>query len=206
MCGGVTATPMFPLGSVLFPHMPLALRLFEPRYLQMLAGLLEQPRPEFGVVLIERGHEVGGGDHRFGLGTMARFIEVEAREEFMAVVSVGTSRVRVDQWLPDDPFPRAEVSIVPEFEWEEALADERHSVEALVREAIALMGGEPDVELTDDPVGRCWQMAALAPVGALDAWRLLGSATLGDLLETTKRLTAEAIDTYRMDSGSGGFD
>ena len=81
---------MFPLGSVLFPHTPLALRLFEPRYLQMLAGLLEQPQPEFAVVLIERGHEVGGGDHRFGLGTMARLIEVEAREEFMAIVAVGT--------------------------------------------------------------------------------------------------------------------
>lgn len=52
--------PMFPLGSVLFPHMPLPLRLFEPRYLKMLGDLLEQPDPEFGVVLIERGHEVGG--------------------------------------------------------------------------------------------------------------------------------------------------
>ena len=53
--------PMFPLGSVLFPHMPLPLRLFEPRYLKMLGDLLEQPDPEFGVVLIERGHEVGVG-------------------------------------------------------------------------------------------------------------------------------------------------
>ncbi|MFN8214082.1 MAG: LON peptidase substrate-binding domain-containing protein [Candidatus Nanopelagicales bacterium] len=203
---GVTVIPMFPLGSVLFPHMPLALRLFEPRYLQMLAGLLEQSQPEFGVVLIERGHEVGGGDHRFGLGTMARLIEVEAREEFMAVVAVGTSRIRVDGWLPDDPYPCAEVHPVDEFVWDEAHTEQRDSVEVIVREALAVMGGQPDVELTDDPVGRCWQLAALAPLGPLDAWRLLGSETLGDLLAVTAELTAEALETFRLDSGSGGFD
>ncbi len=197
---------MFPLGSVLFPHMPLALRLFEPRYLQMLAGLLEQSQPDFGVVLIERGHEVGGGDHRFGLGTMARLIEVEAREEFMAVVAVGTSRVRVDAWLPDEPYPRAEVHPVDEFVWDEAHTAQRDSVEVIVREALAVMGGQPDVELTDDPVGRCWQLAALAPLGPLDAWQLLGSETLENLLTTTAELTAEALETFRLDSGSGGFD
>jgi Lon protease-like protein len=197
---------MFPLGSVLFPHMPLALRLFEPRYLQMLAGLLEQPQPEFGVVLIERGHEVGGGDHRFGLGTLARLIEVEAREEYMAVVAVGTSRVRVDAWLPDDPYPRAEVSVVDELVWDDRHAEEVDEVESMVREAIAMLGGAPDVELTDDPVGRCWQLAALAPVGPLDSWRLLGSPTLGELLQVTKDVTSDAMETFRLDSGSGGFD
>jgi Lon protease-like protein len=197
---------MFPLGSVLFPHMPLALRLFEPRYLQMLAGLLEQPQPEFGVVLIERGHEVGGGDHRFGLGTLARLIEVEAREEYMAVVAVGTSRVRVDSWLPDEPFPRAEVSVVDELVWDDRRAEEVDEVESMVREAIAMLGGAPDVELTDDPVGRCWQLAALAPVGPLDSWRLLGSPTLGELLRVTKDVTSDAMETFRLDSGSGGFD
>ncbi len=204
--GGVTVVPMFPLGSVLFPHMPLALRLFEPRYLQMLAGLLEDERPEFGVVLIERGHEVGGGDHRFGLGTMARLIEVEAREEFMAVVGVGTSRISVDAWLPDDPYPRAEVSVLDDFPWDPGSAQARDEVEARVREALALMGGQADVELTDDPVGRCWQLAALAPVGPLDAWRLLGSASLDELLRLTGELTADAIETFRLDAGSGGFD
>lgn len=52
MCGDVTVLPMFPLGSVLLPHMPLGLRLFEPRYLQMLGELLEEREPQFGVVLI----------------------------------------------------------------------------------------------------------------------------------------------------------
>ena len=58
----MTLLPMFPLGSVLFPAMPLALRVFEERYLKLMGAILEDEPSEFGVVLIERGSEVGGGD------------------------------------------------------------------------------------------------------------------------------------------------
>ena len=47
--GAVIELPMFPLGSVLFPSMPLALRVFEERYLAMLASVLQEEPSEFGV-------------------------------------------------------------------------------------------------------------------------------------------------------------
>ena len=72
--------PMFPLGSVLFPAMPLALRVFEERYLKMMGSILDNQPSEFGVVLIERGLEVGGGDQRFDIGTTARVLQIEAPE------------------------------------------------------------------------------------------------------------------------------
>ncbi|MEO9015239.1 MAG: LON peptidase substrate-binding domain-containing protein, partial [Terrimesophilobacter sp.] len=53
---------MFPLESVLFPAMPTALRIFEERYLVMLAHIGQQEVAEFGIVLIERGSEAGGGE------------------------------------------------------------------------------------------------------------------------------------------------
>jgi len=62
------ATPMFPLGMVHFPGIVLPLRVFEPRYRQLTADCLAGDG-EFGVVLIERGWEVGGGDTRFNVGT-----------------------------------------------------------------------------------------------------------------------------------------
>ena len=55
--------PMFPLGSVLFPYTPLPLRVFEPRYLTMIGHLLDDDDPQFGVVLIERGHEAVSYTH-----------------------------------------------------------------------------------------------------------------------------------------------
>ena len=62
---------MFPLGNVLFPHAQLPLHVFEPRY-RALAETCLAGDGEFGVVLIERGSEVGGGDTRFSIGTVAR--------------------------------------------------------------------------------------------------------------------------------------
>ena len=60
----MTVMPMFPLSNVLMPAMPLSLRIFEERYLKLTGDLILQENPEFGVVLIERGPEVGGGEKR----------------------------------------------------------------------------------------------------------------------------------------------
>jgi uncharacterized protein len=57
-------TPMFPLGMVLFPGQVLPLNVFEARYRQMITDCLARQQHQFGVVLIERGSEVGGRDMR----------------------------------------------------------------------------------------------------------------------------------------------
>lgn len=201
MSGGMT--PMFPLGSVLFPHMPLALRLFEPRYLQMLGELLDSSAPEFGVVLIERGHEVGGGDQRFEVGTMAQVLQVEALEGFVALVARGSRRFVVKQWLPDSPYPRAEIELLPDFEWSADLHDLRVETEAEVRRALAA-GAEfgsawpIDVEVSDDPVQACWQLAAITPTGALDRVALLQAASLAELLALTAEAARQARQSMQL--------
>ena len=100
---------MFPLGTVLFPHALLPLHVFEPRYRVMTEHVLRGDG-EFGVVLIERGSEVGGGDTRFDVGTVARVVRAqELPDGGYALATVGIRRVRVERWLPDDPYPQAEV-------------------------------------------------------------------------------------------------
>ena len=61
--------PMFPLGTVLLPSVLLPLHIFEERYRTLIRDVLDADR-EFGVVLIERGSEVGGGDTRSSVGTL----------------------------------------------------------------------------------------------------------------------------------------
>lgn len=188
---------MFPLGSVLFPYTPLPLRVFEPRYLTMLGRLLDADEPMFGVVLIERGHEAGGGDQRSSIGTLARLLEVSTGDDDMYALAVGTERITVDRWLDDDPHPQAEVSPVPPLEWNEALTPLRNEAEALVRRMLARSAvvGEaqwdPNVELSDDPVASAWQLAAIAPLGEYDRFTLLQSTTTGGLLRQIIDLTLE---------------
>ena len=96
---------MFPLGTVLFPYALLPLHVFEPRYRLMMRHVLDGDR-EFGVVLIERGSEVGGGDTRFDVATVARVVQAaELPDGRYALATVGMRRVRVERWLDDDPYP-----------------------------------------------------------------------------------------------------
>ena len=190
----MTATPMFPLGSVLFPYTPLLLRVFEPRYLTMIGRLLDEDDPEFGVVLIERGHEVGGGDRRSGVGAMARLVSVSPDAEVLHIVAVGTSRFTIDEWVDDAPYPRAEATQLPDLTWNEALSPLRTEAEAIVRRVLARADSpwDADTELSDDPLAAAWQLAAIAPLGEYDRYTLLRSTSIGALLGQVIDLTLEA--------------
>jgi len=197
----MAASPMFPLGSVLFPSVPIPLRVFEPRYLTLVGRLLDEVEPgfEFGVVLIERGSEAGGGDQRAAVGTMARLVSAAAGADDLLIVGVGTRRFTVERWVDEDPYPRAELSMLPELEWSEALAPLRAEAEAVVRRSIARVAeprADADVELSDDPVAAAWQLAAIAPLGEYDRYTLLKSTSVGGLLRQVIDLTLEAEELW----------
>ncbi|WP_345803437.1 LON peptidase substrate-binding domain-containing protein [Microbacterium sp. AZCO] len=182
------AVAMFPLGSVLLPYTPLVLRVFEPRYLTMMGRLLDVDDPEFGVVLIERGLESGGGDERSSLGTMARIVQVEAGSADLYVVAVGGERIVVDRWREDDPHPVADVTRMEPLIWDDALAPLHREAERVVRRLASIASvldearWDPATPISDDPVESSWQLAAIAPLSEYDRFRLLKSTTLGGLL------------------------
>lgn len=196
----MTTLPIFPLGSVLLPGMPIALRIFERRYVVMLARVLEESA-QFGVVLIERGSEVGGGDTRFGVGTVARITTCDVREEWISVVAVGGRRFEVDEWLEDDPHPQARIRWLPRLSWSAELQPLRDEAERVVRRTLARASEYSDqvwpldIVLDDDPVVAVWQLAGIAPLGPLDKVSLLRSTTTRELLTHVRGLTEAAADT-----------
>lgn len=172
---------MFPLGTVLFPYALLPLHVFEPRYRALVETCLaDENEPEFGVVLIERGSEVGGGDSRFGVGTVARIVEASRFDDGRyALLARGTARCVIREWLADDPFPRAEVEVVAEVAAQPADGELRADVEHGLQRVLALMSElgaavpNQHVELDADPVRAAFEAGALAPIGPLDAQRIL---------------------------------
>ena len=110
---------MFPLGTVLLPGGILPLHVFEPRVPPARHRLprRRRRRPRVRRDMIERGWEVGGGDTRTDVGVVARMVQVEALPDGRyAVVAVGTRRIRILAWLPDDPYPLADVDDWPDEE------------------------------------------------------------------------------------------
>lgn len=198
---------MFPLGSVLMPAMPLPLRLFEPRYLSMLDAVLDRETLDFGVVLIERGHEVGGGDTRFGIGTMARVEQVQSGDGLAVLIARGSHRFTVDVWGPEDPWPAAAVTRVDALTWDESDRSLLDSTERMVRQSLAQASEfvetswEATTELSEDPVDRAWQLAGIAPVGTMDQINLLASTSIEQLLTTVESHTRAALEMITMQVG-----
>ena len=201
-----TLLPMFPLSAVLFPQASMPLHVFEERYRELTRVCLEGDG-RFGVVLIERGSEVGGGDQRSDEGTRGVITHAAALPDGRWVLRVqGEARIAVEDWLPDDPYPRALVTEWPARDADadadadgvsdaasETLASVLTGTEQRLRRARALLaehGGAPALppdEVFDpgDPETATWRLCASAPVTAYDAQRLLvapGTAARLDLL------------------------
>jgi hypothetical protein len=209
----MTVMPMFPLGSVLFPSMPLTLRIFEERYLKLLGDLMSSDTPEFGVVLVSRGSEVGGGEQRMTIGTVASVTEIGTTDEFLGLESFGSRRFRVNDWLPDDPYPVADIDFIPDLMWEDSLMPARVHLESQVRTLLSLASefGElmfgADIELSDDPMNAAWQLAGILPIGELDRFDLLSSQSAEELLAQAYSSATTGIETVRaMLAGNGEPD
>ena len=198
---------MFPLGTVLVPSAGLPLHVFEPRYRALVRDCLAGDK-EFGVVLIERGSEVGGQDVRTDVGTVARILEaVELPDGRWALATVGVRRVRVLEWLPDDPYPVAELVDWPDPDpgdgYEVALTD----CTARLRRALALAAEAGDatapatIELSADPVLASYQATAVAPLGPFDRQRLLTADTPEARVAQLAELLRDAIDLLELRLG-----
>lgn len=196
---------MFPLGTGLLPSVLLPLHVFEARYQTMVYDCLAADK-EFGVVMIERGSEVGGGDMRSTVGVIAQIVEAQHLDDGRWLLGcVGTRRIRVTEWLPDDPYPVAMVVDWPE-EGAHATGAARDDAVNGLRRLLALateLGIQVapfDHEIADDPALASYQIGALAPLGPFDRQRLLccdGPVTrlalLGELLDEQQDLLRASL-------------
>ena len=203
--------PMFPLGSVLFPGAVMPLHVFEPRYRTLTGHCLERDSP-LGVVLIERGSEVGGGDVRFPVGTMGRIARSVALPDGRWLLAVvGERRVRVEEWLPEEPFPRARASFVddtvPPGPGAVAARDE---VARQAREAMALLArlgewpeGDTDPHVPAQPEAAAWRVASFGLLGPADNQRVLEADGVSARLALLASLLAEEVDVLALRAAGG---
>ncbi len=176
---------MFPLESVLLPGDELPLRIFEPRYSQLVRDCLAGEET-FGVVLIERGREVGGGDQRCDVGVLVRIAEHEDYGDGKYRLRCPVSeRIRVVEWLSDDPYPRAVIEAWPDepgLIGAAEIGDLEDRIWALFERiadarGLSLGGRETllDPGMPDEPGERLYALAARIPMGAADRYAVLAA-------------------------------
>ena len=196
---------MFPLQSALLPDEDLPLQIFEPRYAAMVRDCIRDKDPRFGVVLISQGREVGGGEVRCDVGTVARItecVDIAGSGRFVLRCRTG-ERIKVCEWLPDDPYPRAIVQAWPDEPGEPVSAGQLEELEDRVMALFERIAAARDFPLPErevvlgadadivDPGERLYALASRVPIGPADRYSVLAAPTAAE------RLTAlsEAVDS-----------
>ncbi len=200
---------MFPLGLVAFPGSVIPLRLFEPRYLRLHSDLM-QGSGEFGIVLIERGVAEAGGGHHFDVGSVVKTVATSPLEDgTVMLIAVGLQRLRVVRWLPDDPYPIAEIERLPAPSPDPELAPIVDRCRGRLTRTLALASelgadiGDLEPELSSDPVAAVYEMARIAPIQELDQQRILGSDVASDAATILEEELGGVIAMLELQLGSG---
>lgn len=166
--------PLFPLETVLFPGGPLTLKIFEPRYLDMVSRCLRE-HSGFVVVLITEGAETAAIASFAAIGTEARIVDFHSLDGGLLGIScIGRERVRVlEAWREADGMNRARVTAIA--------ADPVLAVPApqawladVVRRALPQAGDAcRHVEMRDDAAWIGNRLAEMLPLTLADKQALL---------------------------------
>jgi Lon protease-like protein len=132
--------PLFPLRTVLFPGGVLPLRVFEPRYVDMI-GRCMRTGTQFGVVLIRSGVEAGGPADTFDVGTLAQIVDFDQMPDgLLGITTRGTARFRILQRRREaDGLNTATVESLPSAA-AVALPEEFSMFADMLRDALPQMG------------------------------------------------------------------
>lgn len=134
---------------------------------------------------------------------MASVTDIGTLDQFYGLESIGSQRFRVNAWLPDDPYPMADIDLIPDLVWDDYLTSAKDQLETKVRNLLAFASefGDlqygSDIEFSDDPMQACWQLAGVLPVGPLDHLDLLQSLSAADLISATQDLVSTLDDALK---------
>ncbi len=209
-----TRLPLFPLGSVLFPGVPIQLHIFEERYKSMMQFCLDQDQ-EFGVVLIEEGREALGPIARtHSHGTSAQILKVQSLPEGrMNLVAIGTRRFEILSLDREGaPYLQGEVRFIDGEDNESSDAENRQAqgILPLIQEYVELLSRQSEAgdseasetldysRLPRDARALSYAASYLLHVPQHQKQQLLELETLPDLLAGVQDMYRKQIDLLKI--------
>jgi Lon protease-like protein len=196
--------PIFPLHTVLFPGTPIQLHIFEDRYIKMVQDCLDTDG-QFGVALIERGHEALGPVPRpFELGCTAIIREIEPLDDGrMMLIAQGVERMRIQEIISTHPYMTATVRPEPVLGKEEMLLDAKsiglyplvHRYLKIVAEDVA--GELSSFQLPDEPTALAYLSGSLMQIPVAEKQSLLALESATELVSATKLTLRREIALQR---------
>ena len=170
--------PLFPLRTVLFPEGPLPLRVFEPRYLDMVSSCMRSSSG-FGVVMIEQGEETGPASFA-NIGTIARIVDwYQGSDGILGITAIGEQRFEVSSLgVQNDGLNTATVRLLAEPPSLELPSGYSHLAEILksVLDDFGRLYADHEKRY-EDAAWVAYRLAEILPIAAEDKQRCLEAAT-----------------------------
>ncbi len=142
--------PVFPLELTLLPGEPQVLRIYEPRYKQMLDDCLLDEAP-FGLCLIDPFHPITGWAGPHLVGTTARITEHEEVGSNHMIEIQGQRRFRILKLIEPSlpPMDPVQHRVFPDLESLLQLVDDEEEGRLYIRAEVEFLS-EPQGALKDE--------------------------------------------------------
>jgi uncharacterized protein len=191
----VTELALFPLNTVLFPEGPLSLRIFEPRYVDMIGRCMRESHP-FGVVAIRSGAEVGAIVETAELGTTATIVDFSKLPDgLLGIVCRGERKFRLlRRWQRPDGLNLGAIDYLPK-ETQVGVPDQHQHLAELLQKLLPELG-EPYASVTQKLTDAAWvgyRLAEILPLSLDDKLSLLALEEPLGRLERLAELMRRAV-------------
>lgn len=195
---------LFPLNTVLFPGMPLALHIFEDRYKLMISECVDARKP-FGVVLIKKGTEaLGPLAEPHPIGCMAQITQVQRLDQGrMNIAAVGLERFRIHSLERESPYLIGQVEEFPLTDWPpDELTNTAEKLRPFIAKYMERLSQIEGVDLDPgnipaEPVKMAYFGAGLLQIPSEQKQNLLASSEAAEMLLEMRNLYRQEISFVR---------
>src|SRR5437867_3763382 len=203
--------PVLPLqNTTLFPDTMVPLAVGRPASIAAVEGALASEEKLIGCISV-RPEKTSEADPKpaelFEVGTLVMVKRMERVEETLHLIVQGTDRIRVLEWVQEQPFLRARVEILPEplAKDPEKVEAAKRNVQSLIQQALAYLPQvPPEVRLVvlgaDDPVKLAYFLGSILSLGVEKEQQMLEVNTADDLLHLAHEFLVREVEIIRLRS------
>jgi ATP-dependent Lon protease len=203
--------PVLPLrNTTLFPETMVPLAAGRPASVAAVEAALASEEKLLACISVRPDHPEDQDTkpaNLFEVGTLVMIKRMERVEDTLHLIVQGTDRIRVQQWVQEQPFLRARVQILPEPKAKDAEAVEaaKRNVQALIQQALAYLPQvPPEVRLVvlgaDDPVKLAYFLGSILNLGVEHEQQMLEASTADELLHLAHDFLAREVEIIRLRS------
>src|SRR2546428_1212036 len=203
--------PVLPLqNQTLFPDTRVPLAGGRPASIAAVEAALASEEKLIGCISV-RPEKTADEDTKpadlFEVGTLVMIKRMERVEDTLHLIVQGTDRIRVLEWVQEDPFLRARVQVSPELEVKnkEEVEATKRNVQSLIQQALAYLPQvPPEVRLVvlgaDDPARLAYFLGSILSLGVEKEQQMLEANTVDELMHLSHEFLAREVEIIRLRS------